>query len=245
MPERSTWNTYVEPFAGGLAVLLANDPEGVSEVVNDLDRELINFWRVLQNPRQFKQMYRRLQATPFSEVEWQDSRRIVDCDDVEAAAKFFVRVRQSLAGRQIEFAPSCAGRTRRGMNEQTSTWLSAVEGLPGVHCRLSRVAIFNRDALQVIRGQDNSRTLFYCDPPYVTGTRVRQNVYAKEMSDVDRAGLLDVLLTVEGKVMLSGYRNDLYDARLSHWRRVEWDVALHSSGGPVKGRRTECLWLNY
>lgn len=39
---------YVEPFAGGLAVLLAKDPEGVSEVINDLDGDLMNFWRVLQ-----------------------------------------------------------------------------------------------------------------------------------------------------------------------------------------------------
>src|SRR5215467_10397855 len=44
---------YVEPFAGGLAVLLAKDPEGVSEVVNDLDQDLTNFWRVLQGAETF------------------------------------------------------------------------------------------------------------------------------------------------------------------------------------------------
>ena len=38
---------FVEPYAGGLAVLLAKDPEGVSEVVNDLDGNITNFWQVL------------------------------------------------------------------------------------------------------------------------------------------------------------------------------------------------------
>src|SRR6185312_9978188 len=53
-PRRSDANPdgyvhYVEPYAGGLAVLLASDPEGVSEVANDLDGGLTNFWRVLQD----------------------------------------------------------------------------------------------------------------------------------------------------------------------------------------------------
>ena len=56
---------YVEPFAGGLAVLLAKDPEGVSEVVNDIDGELTNFWRVLQDPDDFDRLQRPVQATPF------------------------------------------------------------------------------------------------------------------------------------------------------------------------------------
>jgi DNA adenine methylase len=42
---------YVEPFAGGLSVLLAKDPEGVSEVVNDLDGELSNFWSGAERSR--------------------------------------------------------------------------------------------------------------------------------------------------------------------------------------------------
>src|SRR3989440_11889113 len=61
---------YVEPFAGGLAVLLAKDPDGVSEVVNDIDAGLTNFWRVLQDEETFTAFRRRLEAVPFSEAEW-------------------------------------------------------------------------------------------------------------------------------------------------------------------------------
>src|SRR5438046_2238485 len=65
---------YVEPYAGGLAVLLAKNPQGVSEVVNDLDGELTNFWRVLQSRETFERFQRIVQAIPFSEVEWDESR---------------------------------------------------------------------------------------------------------------------------------------------------------------------------
>lgn len=49
---------YVEPYGGGLAVLLAKSPEGVSEVVNDLHSDLTTFWRVLQDVDQFARFCR-------------------------------------------------------------------------------------------------------------------------------------------------------------------------------------------
>ena len=58
---------YVEPYFGGGAVLLAKNPEGVSEVVNDIWGSLTNFWRVLQDPKPFKLFQRRIEATPLAE----------------------------------------------------------------------------------------------------------------------------------------------------------------------------------
>src|SRR3954447_24272618 len=83
---------YVEPYAGGLAVLLAKDPEGVSEVVNDLDGDLTTFWRVLQNPGSFDRFLRVFEAVPFSEAEWRESSKNLrahpDADPVRRAAWF-------------------------------------------------------------------------------------------------------------------------------------------------------------
>jgi DNA adenine methylase len=162
---------YVEAYAGGLSVMLAKDPEGVSEVANDIDGNLTNFWRVLQGDATFARFHRILQAVPFSEVEWQDAVAFKGDDPVEQAVRFFIHCRQSLAGRMDGFAPLSRTRTRRGMNEQASAWMNAVDGLPLVHGRLRRVSILNRDALEVIRGQDGPETLFYLDPPYVGETR--------------------------------------------------------------------------
>lgn len=241
---------YVEPYAGGLSVLLAKDPGGVSEVVNDLNRELTNFWRVLQVPRLFEEFLRIEQSTPFSEPEFDWSGRQPDrVDDTPALAAhaFFVRCRQSRAGQMKDFATLTRNRTRGGMNEQASAWLSAVEGLPEAHARLRRVVILNRDALDVIRQQDGPGTLFYCDPPYLDETRASPDVYAHEMTRGQHQELLLTLTGVRGKFLLSGYRSDLYDvgAYKNGWARHDFDLPNNAAGGASKRRMTECVWCNF
>src|SRR6266849_8236074 len=68
---------YVEPYAGGLAVLLAKSPDSVSEVVNDLDGRLTNFWRVLQDEAMFSELQRLVEAIPFSAPEWRDATEVL------------------------------------------------------------------------------------------------------------------------------------------------------------------------
>lgn len=239
---------YVEPFAGGLSVLLQKDPENVSEVVNDLNGDLTNFWSVLRDEEQFPRFQRRVEATPFSERDYVAAGAMLEyhpVDPVLWAWAFFVRCRQSLAGRMESFAPLSRTRVRRGMNEQASAWLTAIEGLPAVHARLKRVVILNRPAVEVIRGQDGKDTLFYLDPPYCRETRTAPDVYTHEMTTEQHAELLDVVLTCKGKVMLSGYHSALYDSRLADWTCHEFEVANHAAGGSGKRRMVECLWCNW
>jgi DNA adenine methylase len=255
-PADPGWLHYVEPYAGGLSVLLANDPEGISEVANDLDHELTRFWQILQCPGHFEEFRRRVETTPMSEWEWENARKQFACssqidepdlDPVERAALWFVRCRQSLAGRMKGFTGVTRTRTRRGMSNEVSAWLSAVEGLPAVHARLQRVLILSRDALEVIRGQDGPRTLFYLDPPYLHETRVTTGEYAHEMDAGDHAALLDCLGGLRGKFILSGYPSALYESyRARHgWTRTDIDIANHAAGGTSKRRMVECLWTNY
>jgi DNA adenine methylase len=237
---------YVEPFAGGLSVLLAKDPEGVSEVVNDLDGDLTNFWRVLQRDETFERFKRTLEAVPFSEVEWRDA-DLTDPDPVRRAVAFFVRCRQSLAGRMDSFAPLSRSRTRRGMNEQASAWVNAVDGLAAVHARLRRVAVLCRSAEDVIRQQDGPGTLFYLDPPYVPATRTAPKVYAHEMTLEQHGRLLQRLSRIEGKFLLSGYDHWLYQAAAERWgwHRHEFDMPNNAAGGDTKKRMVECVWTNW
>lgn len=245
--------SYIEPYAGGLSVLLEANPDGVNEIVNDINRQLIDFWRVLQHERLFPLFVRRCQATPFSQEEWE---RIDYLKDMpiktvhgdERAWEFFVHCRQSLAGRMNSFAPISTGRTRRGMNEQVSAWLNAVEGLPEVHARLKRVLILNDDALQVIVKYDHRKSFFYLDPPYLQETRVSKDAYGQyEMDYEQHNDLLDVLCKLKGKFILSGYRSKLYDlyARKNGWRRVDVKMPNNAAGGKQKRVMTESLWMNY
>jgi DNA adenine methylase len=245
---------YVEPYGGSLAVLLAKACEGISEVVNDLHGDLMTFWRVLQSPSLFRRFRRRVEAMPFSETEWQDAQQALEkapCSErsparVERAVRFFVLCRQSLAGRCTNFAPLSRQRTRRGMNEQAAAWLRCIEGLPEVQARLQRVVILNRPAVEVIRTQDGPETLFYSDPPYHPDTRaVVGQTGAIEMTAEEHEALLDVVSRAQGKVMLSGYSCPLYESRLAHWPRLEFEQPNHQAAGVLKRRVTEVLCCNF
>jgi len=236
---------YVEPYAGGLSVLLAKDPEGISEVVGDMNMSLTNFWQVLREPHLFAELQKRLMFTAFDQSAYDEACLNVPRYPLIEAWAFFVRCRQSLAGRMKSFAPLSKNRVRRGMNEQAAAWLSAIEGLPEVHARLQRVVIVTDDALNVIRREDSTNTLFYLDPPYVPDTRSSPEVYQHEMTVEQHKALLRTIKLCAGKVMISGYPHELYDTELKNWTRHTFDLPNNAAGGETKQRKTEVLWCNY
>jgi DNA adenine methylase len=142
------------------------------------------------------------------------------------------------------FATLSKSRTRRAMNEQASAWMTAVEGLPEVAARLKRVVILDDDALAVIQKEDGPSSLFYADPPYLHETRTATDVYDFEMTADDHHQLLALLNGIQGAVLLSGYRSDLYDSMLvpPKWERFEFDLPNNAAAGPTKRRMVECVW---
>lgn len=252
---------YVEPFGGGLAVLLAKDPfdprhqwgtasheQGISEVVNDVYGPLQNFWSVLKHQDTFGEFQRMIAATPFSESEFDHAEdRLFPAHDldVEAAVAFFIRCRQSRAGSFKSFATLSRNRTRSRMNEQASAWLNAVDGLEAVHDRMKRVVILCGDATEVIKQQDGPKTLFYLDPPYLPSTRSSAGNYEHEMSHEQHQELLDVIRSCKGKVMSSGYPNEMYDDVLQGWNRHDFEIDNKVAGGSTKRTMTETVWCNF
>lgn len=248
-PERAgerPWHLYREPYAGGLSVLLRLDPEGLSEAVNDLNRELSNFWRVLSSTPD--RMLRELWATPLSSDVWQAAEAsLADSDCVRAATAFFIRARQSRQGLMKDFATPTR-RLRRRMNENVSAWLSAIEGLPEVHTRLKRVEVRNMDALEFIRKYDDHEAVFYCDPPYLAETRsTGGGDYKHEMTAKQHEELLQTLAAIKGRFLLSGYPSEMYHdaAELYGWRCVTKKIDNKASGAKTKPKQVECLWKNY
>lgn len=241
------WLHYVEPYFGMGAVLLANNPEGISEVANDLNGDLSNFWQVLQGVKTWIEFQRRVQSTPFSREEYELAARGNFGDYIDRAVNFFVHCRQSLAGRMDGFTGITRTRTRRGMNAEVSAWLTAIEGLPAVHERLKRVLILNRQAIEVIKKEDGPRTLYYLDPPYLHETRSTTGEYKHEMTNEHHRELLEVLSGLKARFLLSGYESNLYSeyADLNGWACETFDLPNNSAGGKEKERRTECLWRNY
>lgn len=245
---------YLEAYAGGLSVLFAKDGEGISEFANDTNGDLMNFWSILGNVDAYYRFSRVVQCIPLSE----DAFHTPDLNEyfkdkcgvdyaVARAITYFVRMRQSRQGIGKSYCTPTS-RTRRGMNENVSAWLTSVDGLPEVHERLRRVEVWNRPAVEAIQKLDGEDTLVYCDPPYMHETRSTKSEYGdNEMSDADHAELLDCLSSIKGKFILSGYRSSMYDeASKKHgWLLAEFDVANSASGAKRKERKTECVWMNF
>ncbi len=239
---------YVEPYCGSAAVLLAKDPTGVSEVVNDLDSRLTDFFSVLASPKLFERFKRRVALLPFSEGLWKRCRDLLATgggSKVQRAAAYYVLNRQSRSGMLHDFSTLTRNRTRGARNAEVNAWLGAIDGLAAIHERLQQVVIMSGPAIEVIQSQDAVGTLHYVDPPYPHWTRTATKVYQHEMTYKDHRRLLHVLLACKGKVIVSSYRNILYDGLLRKWRRVERQTVKHSAGGKTKAKAVECLYLNW
>ena len=237
---------YCEPFAGSGSVLLNREPASV-ETFNDLDGEVVNFFRVLREDK--TRLIEAIGLTPFSREEFSIACEISpDLPPLERARRFYVRARQVRTGlaqkASIGRWANCKNTSRAGMSGVISRWLGAVEDLPEVAERILRVQIENRPAIDVIRLYDSKETLFYCDPPYVHSTRGDSNAYKFEMNDTQHRELADVLNSVQGMVALSNYQAPLLDKLYpaSKWHRT---VAAGITNHSTKGKRTEVLWTNY
>ena len=235
---------YCEPFAGSAAVLLNREPSPV-ETYNDMDGEVVNFFRVLRDQKE--DLLQAIGLTPFSREEFYVSLstngRAVS--NLERARRFFVRARQARTGlaqtASLGRWANCKNTSRAGMSGVVSRWLGSVDALPDIALRLLRVQIENRPAIEVIRLYDSAGTLFYCDPPYVHSSRGDSKAYEFEMADAEHRELAGVLSRSKGRVAISGYRCDLMDELYKKWRRVD---APPKQCHSIKKLRQEALWLN-
>lgn len=236
---------YCEPFGGSAAVLLNRKPSPV-ETYNDIDGEVVNFFRVLRDSQE--ELIRAIGLTPFSREELRIAAEepIDNLSELERARRFFVRARQVRTGlaqtASVGRWAHCKLTSRAGMAGAVSRWLGSVEGLSEIVQRLLRVQIENSPAIDVIQRYDSEETLFYCDPPYPHDSRGDANAYGYEMTDVQHQQLSEVLKSAKGKVALSGYHCDLLDKLYKDWDCVE---SYPKQCLSVKQPRTEVLWINY
>ena len=237
---------YCEPFAGSAAVLLHRPPSPI-ETYNDLDGEVVNFFRVLRTQKD--RLIEAIGLTPFSREEF-GLACVVDprLAPLERARRFYIRARQVRTGlaqtASIGRWANCRHTSRAGMSGVVSRWLGGVDALPAIADRLLRVQIENRPAIDVIRLYDSSTTLSYCDPPYVHDTRGDRGAYGHEMSDEEHRALAKALNAAQGMVAISNYQCDLIDALYPTptWHKIVGPKrTIHST----KGTRSEVLWTNY
>lgn len=228
---------YVEPFAGSLAVLLAKKPS-VAETVNDLDSDLVNFWRVLRDHPD--ELIAACSLTPHSREELSRSRELKAECDIERARMVWVVLTQS---RSHSMKPSgwWQGMKMTGRSPMPSQIAAFAGRLGSSAGRLMGVSLENRDAVEMIQdyGQEPS-VCIYADPPYLGSTRA-SNYRHEMLSDELHDQLAEALNNCKASVVLSGYASPLYEELFDGWHRMELKAPTALSG---RAAENEVLWSN-
>ena len=238
---------YVEPFGGAAGVLLQK-PHSYAEVYNDLDGEVVNFFRVLRDPAKCADLVRACQLTPYAREEFDEAYLPTD-DPLELARRTAVRAGMGFGSASVT-SSSTGFRTdtRRKHGTAQHVWADYPSGLRAIGERFAGVLVENRPAVDVMRQHDGPDTLHFVDPPYVRSTRRiggggHGRSYRHEMTDEQHIELLAALSQLQGMVVLSGYPSDLYDSRLQAWERHTTKARMSSGRGTAL--RTEVVWLNH
>jgi DNA adenine methylase len=235
---------YVEPFAGSLSVLLAKPPARM-ETVNDLDGDLMTFWRVLRN--RVEDLERVCALTPHSRREYLDFRDAEPApDELETARRVWLLLTQGRGGTLREAKTGWRHFVvPRGSSVGMPGYLEGyLARMPPVSRRLHLVSLESMPALDLIAkyGRD-PEVLLYVDPPYLGSTRGCALNYKHELkADDEHRELAEALRSCRSSVILSGYPSGLYDRELyPDWSRVE---ISSMTGNGVEKARTEVLWSN-
>jgi DNA adenine methylase len=237
----------VEPYCGSAAFALTLPYRPEHLVLNDQDQYINLLFRCLRE--RAEELIRAVTLTPWSRAEYMTvtgpSGTLIETGEmVEDSRRFLVATWQA-HGTTIctrnGWRHKGHKRTGRQLGGTYEVWQSLPERLAAVVAVLKDAEIECRPASEIIQRYATPDTLIYADPPYVRHTAEghRKRLYRHEMTDAEHIELLDVLSVHPGPVLLSGYRNDLYTARLTHWHSVERRAAAEKGNS-----RTEVLWLN-
>jgi DNA adenine methylase len=223
----------VEPCGGAASVLLQK-PRSPLETYNDLDGNVVNFFRVLRDRPD--ELIRKIRLTPWARAEYELS--LEPCEDeVEAARRFAAMQWMAVAGQPSGWRKMHDYRARRGA---TAFDLCNVDFEKIVE-RFIGVQIESIDALDCIKLFDNDATLTYFDPPYVVDTRSVSTQYLIEVDNDFHIEAAALLRQCAGYVVVSGYACPLYaDLYEAHgWHRVDKEAQTNSGG-----KRIESLWIS-
>jgi DNA adenine methylase len=230
LPEHTT---YVEAFAGGAQVLFHKPPSSV-EILNDLDFDVVNFFRVCQWHYQELIRYLRFCLASRKLHELHVKSDPATLTDIQRAGRFYYLQKNSFGGLIIK------QKFHYGVTQPSNY---NPERIPDVieqaHRRLARVQIESLPYEQILRKYDRPSTLFYLDPPYW-----RRRLYRHNFTDRDFADLERRLHGVHGKFLLSLDDHPEVRKLFRDWRLLPVEIA-YTAQRRVGKRYGELLISNF
>lgn len=231
---------YCEPFFGGGAVFFAKEPAPL-EVINDLNGELINFYKVVKT--HFKKINTEIKSSLHCRQHHNEAKIIMNYpqlfDEIKRAWAVWILANQSFASR-LDGVWRCDFK-----NNTTSKRLENKKNqfIKEYAKRLEQVQIENHDALKIIKIWDNKNTFFYCDPPYFNSSMGHYKGYTKQNFE----NLLEVLSHIKGKFILSSYPSEILEKYIkkNKWFSEKIEGIPFSILIGKKKLKTEVLTYNF
>lgn len=239
----STWiiehmpahTVYLEPFAGSAAVFF-NKPQSDIEILNDLNGDVINLFRIMRESPEA--LAAAVELTPWSRGEYELSTEPAP-DALEQARRYLVKCWMGHKPKQAQVTGFKINHRGKAQKHYPFLWSKLPGRILTAAERLRHAQVESMDALELIRRCKAENVLIYADPPYLM-TRSRTNgLYKFELRDMEHDMLLRLLCEHPGPVLLSSLDCTMYADRLSAWEKKSFTVATAS------GRTNdEILWLN-
>lgn len=230
---------YCEPFCGSASILLRKE-RSTHEVLNDKDKEVINFFDILRTRTQ--EFADAIALTPFSRYELQRSYE-PSGDRFEQARRFYLQCWQAYGSNLKRRTGWSTEKSSRNWITRVDLWNRLPEHIAVIADRLKSVRLENNDAIDVIKLWDSKEALFYVDPPYVSSTRSKswkKEAYKTDIPDTYHAELAEVLHNIKGMAIVSGYESEMYDELFKGWKKF----SIQARTTKTTTIKTEVIWLS-
>lgn len=228
---------YCEPFFGGGAVFFAKRKSDV-EVINDINGEVINFYKVIKT--KFSELQKEIQSTLHSRELYKKAMEIYKnpekYSDVKRAWALWTATNQGFAGMIGSWGFGKDDSKEAALANKRDAFTKDYEQ------RLTKVQVESNNAIKVIKRCDDKETFIYADPPYIGSDQGHYKGY----SESDYRELLDTLAKVKGKFLLSSYPSKILTAYINKYK---WKVQMITKSIAVTKHtdklKTEMIVMNY
>lgn len=223
---------YIEPFFGAGWVLFGKEPSQV-EVVNDVDQELVNLFKMVKyHPKEIERLMQYEVSSRDGFTEYKNV-ELNSLTDIQRAVRYIYLISQSFASKGISFG--------YGTNTRPSPQIFNTSSLEKLKERLRNTYIENLSFEEIFARYDRPYSFYFCDPPYY-----ETDGYKAKFGYDEHIMLRDILLDVHGQFLLT--INDHPEVRKWYKDFYMMETQVHYSVGKDSESRKkykELIITNY